>query len=279
MRFLAAIALTWITATTAAMANTGIPTDGAFGFQHAVTPIMERIVEFHDLLLWIIVPITLFVTALLAYVMVRYRAKANPVPSKNSHNTLLEVIWTGLPVLILMVISFYSFPLLYMSDEIPETDFTIKATGYQWYWGYEYPDHGVEQYLSNMIPEDEIVDGQERLLSVDYPLVVPLNATVRLQVTAADVIHNWAMPSFGSKIDAVPGRLNEIWFQVTELGTYYGQCSELCGRLHGYMPIEVRVVSQDIFDAWIAAEPGTDDANAILAQNTADRATRLAQLD
>ena len=279
MRFLAAIALTWITATTAAMANTGMPTDGALGFQHAVTPIMERITEFHNLLLWIIIPVTLFVTGLLIYVMIRYRAKANPVPSKNSHNTLLEVVWTALPVLILMVISFYSFPLLYMVDEIPETDFTIKATGYQWRWGYEYPDHGVEEYASYMVPTDELTGNQQRLLSVDTPLVVPVNATVRLQVTAADVIHNWAMPSFGTKIDAVPGRLNEVWFQVTELGTYYGQCSELCGKDHGFMPIEVRVVNQDVFDAWIAAGPESAEAQAILAQNDADRAVSLAQLD
>jgi cytochrome c oxidase subunit 2 len=278
MRFLTALVLS-LTATTAAFATPGLPTDGGLGFQEAVTPIMERVNDFHNLLLWIIVPITLFVMALLIWIIIRYNRKSNPVASKNSHNTLLEVIWTALPVLILIVISVFSFPLLYFQDEIPEADFTIKATGYQWYWSYEYPDHAVEEYFSSMIPDDEIGEGQYRNLSVDNPVVVPVNATVRLQVAAADVIHNWAMPSFGTKMDAVPGRLNETWFQVTQEGTFYGQCSELCGQFHSFMPIEVHVVSQDVFDAWIAAEPGTDESNAIIAEYEADRATRLAQLD
>ena len=279
MRFLTALVLTWMSVSTSALAEPGQPTDGGLGFQDAVTPIMADIHTFHNLLLWIIIPITIFVIVLLAYVVFRYNRKANPVPSKNSHNTLLEIVWTTLPVLILIVISFFSFPLLYLQDEIPEADFTIKTTGYQWYWSYEYPDHGVDEYFSNIIPEDQLQPGQVRNLSVDYPLVVPIDATVRLQVVAADVIHNWAMPSFGTKMDAVPGRLNETWFQVTQEGIYYGQCSELCGQFHAYMPIEVHVVSQDAFDAWIAAEPGTDESNAILAEYNADRATRLAQLD
>ncbi|MED5548271.1 MAG: cytochrome c oxidase subunit II [Pseudomonadota bacterium] len=279
MRFLTALVLTWTTAAAGALATPGQPTDGHLGFQPAVTPIMERVTSFHNILLWIIIPITLFVMGLLLWVMIRYNRKANPEASKNSHNTLLEVVWTAVPVMILIVISVFSFPLLYFQDEIPEADFTIKATGYQWYWGYEYPDHEVPQYISTMVAEEDLSEGQLRNLSVDYPVVVPVNAVVRLQVTAADVIHNWAMPAFGTKMDAIPGRINEAWFQVTEEGTYYGQCSELCGIRHAFMPIEVHVVSQDAFDAWVEAGPGSDEANAVIAEYSAARETRLAQLD
>ena len=257
----------------------GQPTDGNLGFQPAVTPIANRIHEFHDLLLWIIIPITLFVMGLLLWVIIRYNRKANPTPSKNSHNTLLEVVWTAVPILILVVIAIPSFPLLYFQDEIPEADFTIKAMGYQWYWSYEYPDQEVPEFFSNMVAEEDLQEGQLRNLSVDYPLVVPAGATVRLQVTAADVIHNWAMPAFGTKMDAIPGRINETWFQVEEEGIYYGQCSELCGIRHAFMPIEVHAVSQDTFDAWVEAGPGTDEANAVIAEYSAARETRLAQLD
>jgi cytochrome c oxidase subunit 2 len=279
MRFLTAIVLFWTTAAAGALATPGQPTDGALGLQPAVTPIMERVTEFHNLLLVIIVAISLLVMGLLVWVMIRYNRKANPVPSKNSHNTLLEVVWTALPVLILVLIAIPSFPLLYFQDEIPEADFTIKATGYQWYWGYEYPDHEVPEYISTMVPDDMIGEGQLRNLSVDYPVVVPVGATVRLQVTAADVIHNWAMPAFGTKMDAIPGRINEAWFRVDQEGTYYGQCSELCGTRHAFMPIEVHAVSQDTFDAWLEAGPGSDEANAVIAEYSAARETRLAQLD
>jgi cytochrome c oxidase subunit 2 len=279
MRFLTALVLTWTTAAAGALATPGQPTDGGLGLQPAVTPIMERVTSFHNILLWIIIPITLFVMALLLWVMIRYNRKANPEASKNSHNTLLEVVWTAVPVMILIVISVFSFPLLYFQDEIPEADFTIKATGYQWYWGYEYPDHEAPEYISSMVADEDLTGDQLRNLSVDYPLVVPVDATVRLQVTAADVIHNWAMPSFGTKMDAIPGRINETWFRVTEEGTYYGQCSELCGIRHAFMPIEVHVVSQDAFDAWVEAGPGSDEANAVIAEYTAARETRLAQLD
>lgn len=279
MRFLTALALTWMTAAAGAFATPGQPTDGNLGFQPAVTPIANRIHEFHDLLLWIIIPITLFVMGLLLWVIIRYNRKANPTPSKNSHNTLLEVVWTAVPILILVVIAIPSFPLLYFQDEIPEADFTIKATGYQWYWSYEYPDQEVPEFFSNMVAEEDLQEGQLRNLSVDYPLVVPAGATVRLQVTAADVIHNWAMPAFGTKMDAIPGRINETWFQVEEEGIYYGQCSELCGIRHAFMPIEVHAVSQDTFDAWVEAGPGTDEANAVIAEYSAARETRLAQLD
>jgi cytochrome c oxidase subunit 2 len=279
MRFLTALALFWTTAAAGAFATPGQPTDGGLNLQPAMTPIAERIRDFHDILLWIIIPITLFVMGLLIWVMIRYNRKANPTPSKNSHNTLLEVVWTAVPVLILVVIAVFSFPLLYFQDEIPEADFTIKATGYQWYWGYEYPDHEVAEFISTMVAEEDLAEGQLRNLSVDYPMVVPAGATVRLQVTAADVIHNWAMPAFGSKMDAIPGRINETWFQVAEEGVYYGQCSELCGIRHAFMPIEVHVVNQATFDSWVEAGPGSDEANAIIADYTAARQTRLAQLD
>ncbi|MHA6288963.1 cytochrome c oxidase subunit II [Maricaulis sp. CAU 1757] len=280
MRFLTALAIFWTAAAATALAATpGIPVDGGLGLQPAVTPIAERIGDFHTFVMWFIVPITLFVMGLLIWVMIRYNRKANPVPSKNSHNTVLEVVWTALPVLILIAISIFSFPLLYFQDEIPESEFTIKATGYQWYWGYEYPDQEVGEFISSMVPDEDIGEGQLRNLSVDYPLVVPVDTTVRLQVTAADVIHNWAMPAFGSKMDAIPGRINETWFHVQEEGVFYGQCSELCGIRHSFMPIEVHAVSQDVFDRWVAAGPGSDEANAVIAENTAARQTRLAQLD
>jgi cytochrome c oxidase subunit 2 len=270
----------------ASAALPGQPSPGSLGFQPAVTPIMERITSFNNALLIIVTIITLVVVGLLLYVMVRYRAKANPEPAKWSHNTLVEVIWTGIPVLILLGIAVPSFALLYFDErvpdgtgEIPAPAFTIKATGYQWAWGYEYPDQGVSEYRSNMIPDADIGEGQVRNLSVDNPIVIPVNTTVRLQVTAGDVIHNWAMPSFGTKVDAIPGRLNESWFHVYEEGTYYGQCSELCGTAHAFMPIEVRVVDQATFDAFIAAGPGSPEANELVYAYQAARETRLAQLD
>lgn len=292
MRFLTAFITSWTVLAAGAFAQAGQPSDGALGFQRAVTPVMEQTTNFHNLLLIIITAITLLVLALLLVVIFKFRASANPTPSTTSHNTLLEVLWTAVPVLILVVIAVPSFRLLYAQDVIPDGErqyygevieapaFTIKATGYQWYWGYEYADLGIGEYFSNMIPDDEIDAGagQLRLLSVDYPLVVPVGATVRMQVTAADVIHNWAMPSFGIKMDAIPGRLNETWFRADEEGTYYGQCSELCGLRHAFMPIEVRVVSQAEFDAWAAAAAEDPDAaNALLAQFETDRReTRLA---
>ena len=292
MRFLTAIFTSWVIFAAGAFAQAGQPTDGGLGFQRAVTPVMSEITDFHNLLLIIITVITLFVLGLLLWVIFKYRASANPVAKKFSHNTTIEIIWTAVPVLILVIIAIPSFRLLYAQDVLPDgtreyfgevidaPSVTIKATGYQWYWGYEYADIGIEEYTSNMIPDEDIDydAGQLRLLSVDYPLVVPVGATVRMQVTAADVIHNWAMPSFGIKMDGIPGRLNETWFRADEEGTYFGQCSELCGLNHAFMPIEVRVVSQAAFDAWAAA--AAEDpyaANQILAEYETDRrATRLA---
>lgn len=233
------------------------PQDWQMNFQPAVTPVMQEIESFHTLLLWVITIIAVFVLLLMLFVFVRFNSRANPEPQKFSHNTLIEVIWTGVPVLILMLIAVPSLRLLFLEDVIPEADFTIKATGYQWYWGYEYPDQGIGEYFANMVADEDLQEGQPRLLATDNAVVVPVGATVRVLVTGADVIHNWAMPPFGIKMDAVPGRINETWFRALEEGTYYGQCSELCGQRHAFMPIEVHVVSQDEFDSWVVEQGGT----------------------
>ncbi|MBT5048731.1 MAG: cytochrome c oxidase subunit II [Rhodospirillaceae bacterium] len=231
------------------------PVPWQLNLQPAVTPVMQKITEFHDLLLVIIILISIFVLILLGVTMWKFGAKRNPVPTTTTHNTMLEMLWTVVPVIILVVIAVPSFKLLYLSDVTPaKVDMTIKATGNQWYWTYEYPDHGKFSFDSNMIPDNELKPGQKRLLETDTVVVVPVNQTVRVQVTASDVLHAWAIPAFGVKIDGVPGRLNEIWFKATKEGTYYGQCSELCGVNHGFMPIRVDVVSKQKFDAWAAAQ-------------------------
>ena len=194
--------------------------------------------------------ITLVVLGLMVYVMLRFNAKANPEPSKTTHNTLVEVVWTVVPILILVIIAIPSFRLLYYQRVLPEADMTVKATGYQWYWGYEYPDHGGFAFDSLMLNDDERGD-QPRLLATDTAMVVPVNTTVRVIVTGADVLHSWAMPAFGVKMDAVPGRLNETWFRAEQTGTYYGQCSELCGIRHAFMPIRVEVVEPEAFASWV----------------------------
>jgi cytochrome c oxidase subunit 2 len=230
------------------------PRPWEIGFQPAATPVMQRIEDFHHLLLIIITLITLFVLVLLLIAIWKFNAKRNPVPTKTTHNTLLEMAWTVLPVIILVVIAVPSFKLLYYEDVIPKADMTIKATGHQWYWSYEYPDNGKISFDSLVVPDNQLKKGQPRLLTVDNPVVVPVNTTVRVIATGADVIHSWAVPSFGVKQDAVPGRLNETWFRVLKEGTYYGQCSELCGVNHGFMPIEVHVVSKDKFNSWVASK-------------------------
>ncbi|MEO1199432.1 MAG: cytochrome c oxidase subunit II [Pseudomonadota bacterium] len=247
------------------MLSTGVasaaqPVDWQINFQPAASPVMESIHWFHNFILIIITAITLFVLALLIYCIIKFNAKANPTPSKTSHNTMLEVAWTVVPVFILVIIAIPSFQLLYFEQTIPEADMTVKVTGYQWYWGYEYPDHENIDFLQFMLREDELEEGQPRLLAVDNNMIVPVGATVRVIVTAADVLHNWAMPAFGVKMDAVPGRLNETWFRADREGIYYGQCSELCGKDHAFMPIAVEVISQEAFETWaieqIAAKTG-----------------------
>lgn len=216
--------------------------------QDAATPVMENIISFHNLLLVIITVITLFVLALLIIVVVKFNAKSNPVPSKTTHNTLIEVAWTLIPVLILVAIAVPSFRLLFQQLDIPKADLTVKVTGKQWYWSYAYPDNGKFEFDS-LLAQDK----QPRLLGVDNEMVVPVNKVIRVQTTGADVIHAFAVPSFGIKIDSIPGRLNETWFKATKTGMYYGQCSELCGKDHAFMPIAVRVVNDQEFASWVEA--------------------------
>ncbi|TCT09951.1 cytochrome c oxidase subunit 2 [Tepidamorphus gemmatus] len=251
-RFAAVLATASAMATAATAALAQQPRDWQLGLQPAGSPVMESIISFHNMLLVIITLIVLFVLALLTYCILRFNAARNPVPSRTSHNTLLEVAWTVIPVLILVIIAIPSFRLLYFQMETPEPDVTIKTTGYQWYWSYEYPDHGIS-FDSLMLTDDELQPGQPRLLAVDNEMVVPVGKVVKLLVTAdpMGVIHSWTIPSFGSKVDAVPGRMNETWFRAEKTGVYYGQCSELCGRDHAFMPIAVRVVTQEEYEAWI----------------------------
>ena len=235
-----------------AWAALGQPVDWQLGLQDAGTPVMEDIVWFHDyLLLGIITAIALFVLVLLLIIMVRFNATRNPTPSRTTHNTLIEVLWTAIPVLILVVIAIPSFKLLFYQLNLPPADVTVKATGNQWFWSYTYPDNGNFEFNSILVPTDKLKPGQLRLLTVDNEMVVPVNKVVRVQTIGADVIHAFAVPSFGIKIDSVPGRLNETWFKATREGVYYGQCSELCGRDHAFMPIAVRVVTEQAFNAWV----------------------------
>ena len=219
--------------------------------QPARSPVMESLTSLHDGLLILITLITIFVLALLVICIVKFNAKANPTPSRTSHNTVLEVLWTVLPIVILVGIAIPSFKLLYFQDRAVDAEMTIKAIGNQWYWTYEYPDHGDITFDAVMLEDGERKEGQPRLLATDTTVVVPVDTRVRVLVTATDVLHAWAIPSFGIKIDGVPGRLNETWFQATEVGMYYGQCSELCGIRHGFMPIQLKVVSKDEFAAWV----------------------------
>jgi cytochrome c oxidase subunit 2 len=235
-----------------AWAALGHPVDWQLGMQDAGSPVMEDIVWFHDyLLLGIITAIALFVLVLLIIVMIRFNAGRNPTPSRTTHNTLIEVLWTAIPVLILVVIAIPSFKLLFYQLNLPPADLTVKATGNQWFWSYTYPDNGNFEFNSILVPDDKLKPDQPRLLTVDNEMVVPVNKVVRVQTIGADVIHSFAVPSFGIKIDSVPGRLNETWFKATREGVYYGPCSELCGRDHAFMPIAVRVVSEQQFNDWL----------------------------
>ena len=263
-----ASALMWDGAMHFAAAGTGEPSAWQLNLQGSVTPVMDAIHGLHNYLLVIITAITLFVLGLLIYVCVRFNAKANPTPSKTTHNTVLEVAWTVVPILILITIAIPSFRLIYFQREIPQADLTIKATGNQWYWSYEYPDQAGISFDSAMLTDAEAAEKNlPRLLATDNEVVVPTGKIVRLIVTAGDVIHGWTIPSFGAKIDAIPGRLNEEWFKVEKDGIYYGQCSELCGKDHAFMPIMVRAVPQADFDAWAAKAKaaGVEEANKMFA--------------
>ena len=256
----------------------GQPTPGGIDMQPGVTQLREDAIWFHNIILMpLITIISLFVLGLLLWVVVRYNKRANPVPAKWSHNTPIEIIWTVVPVMILVVISVFSFKLLFAYNDMPKPDLTIKATGYQWYWGFEYPDQKVGEFISNILPEDQaIARGEPYKLAVTEPLVVPVNKVVRVQVTGADVIHAFAVPAFGIITDAVPGRLNETWFKADRIGTYYGNCRELCGVDHAFMPIEVKVVSQAEFDAWIAKKGGSVAGAAPAPAPPTDAATPAA---
>lgn len=235
-----------------------VPEPWGINFQAAASPTMEKVHEFHHLLLWIIIGIVVFVSALLLIIIFRFSEKRNPNPSKTSHNTLLEVVWTAIPVLILVVIAIPSFRLLYYSDKTPDPEMTIKVTGHQWYWSYEYPDHGGISFDSYMIRDEDLKpeDRSLRLLKVDNEVVLPVGTRIQVLVTAQDVIHSWAMPALGVKKDAIPGRMNETWLQIDRPGTYYGQCSEICGTGHAYMPVAIRAVSKEDFAAWVKEKGG-----------------------
>src|SRR5271163_3766723 len=251
-----AVAGTAFLACGTAFAELGQPAPWEYKLQGSVTEVMDYITWFHNWLFVLITLITLFVLALLAIVVVKFNAKANPIPSRTTHNTLIEVAWTLIPVLILVSIAVPSFRLLFEELDVPKADLTVKATGKQWYWSYAYPDNGKFEFDS-LLAQDK----QPRLLGVDNEMVVPVNKVIRVQTTGADVIHSFAVPAFGIKIDAIPGRLNETWFKATKTGMFYGQCSELCGKDHAFMPIAVKVVSDQDFAAWV------EDAKKKFASN------------
>jgi cytochrome c oxidase subunit 2 len=234
-------------------AGIGQPEDWQISMQQAVTPLAREMQSFHTELMWIITAIVLFVLALIVVVVVRFNEKANPTPSKTSHNTAIEIAWTVVPVLVLLLIAIPSFRLLRNQLVIPKADITIKTTGHSWYWSYEYPadQGGGFQFDANIVEQADLKPGQPRLLTTDNEVVVPVNKVVRLQTTSADVIHSWGVPSLGFTMDAVPGRLNEIWFKIEREGVYYGQCRELCGQRHAYMPIMVRAVSDAEYATWL----------------------------
>ncbi len=235
----------------AAHAGFGQPSPWQTGLQQADTTEMNALVAFNDSLMLLIIAIAGLVFALLVIAMVRFNKYVHPTPSKRMGNLPLEVTWTVVPFLIVLVMIYFSYGLLFFEEDIPKSDITVKATGHQWYWHYGYPDHGIK-YASEMLPDAARKPGQPRLLAVNNDLVVPVNKIVRVQVIGADVIHSFAVPSFGIKVDAVPGRLNETWFKATRTGMYYGQCSELCGMNHSFMPIAIRVVSDKEFTEWLA---------------------------
>jgi len=245
------------------------------GLQQPVTPTMEHITAFHNLMMVVIFLVAGLVTVLLLFVIYRFSEKRNPTPSKTTHNTLVEVIWTAIPVIILVIIAIPSFKLLYYTDRVENPDMTIKAIGQQWYWSYEYPDNGNFTFDATMVDDEDLKDGQPRLLTTDNMVVVPVDTKVRLLITASDVLHSFAVPAFGVKLDAVPGRINETWFEVTKKGVYYGQCSEICGAGHSYMPIAIKAVSKADFAQWVESakkefarvdEPEPEPAPARLAQ-------------
>ncbi len=233
----------------------GIPENWQMWYQDAASPVMERVNEMHIMLMWIITPILIFVTAILAVTLYRFREKKNPKPSKTTHNVPLEIIWTLIPVIIVGAIAFPSIKLIYFMDKTEKAEMTVKVIGHQWYWEYDYPDHDIS-FDSFMLNRDQLKEGQIRNLDVDKQVVLPVDTNVRILATSVDVLHSWAVPSFGIKQDTIPGRIRETWVRINKPGIYYGQCSELCGKDHGFMSIAVRAVSKEDFEAWVKAEGG-----------------------
>jgi cytochrome c oxidase subunit 2 len=221
------------------------------GFQVPATPTMEKIHALYYFMLAILTVIVIFVAALMIYVLLKFNAKANPTPTKTSHNVTLEILWTAIPVVLLTIIAVPTFKIIYFASEVPEAELTLKVVGHQWYWSYEYPDNGGIAFDSYMIQDKDLKPGQKRLLDVDNRVVLPAKTIIRIQVTGGDVIHSFAVPSFGIKTDAIPGRVNETWIKVDNPGVYYGQCSELCGAQHAFMPIAVEIVSKEDFQKWL----------------------------
>jgi cytochrome c oxidase subunit 2 len=236
-----------------ALAGLGQPTPWEIGMQDAASPVMADIISFHNFVLWIITAITIFVLALLLIIIYRFNSRRNPTPTRTTHNTPIEIIWTIVPVIILVLIAIPSFRLLFTELDVPTPDLTVKATGKQWYWSYAYPDNGNFEFDSLLVAEKDLQPGQPRLLTVDNEMVVPVNKVVHVLVTGADVIHSFNVPSFGIRIDAIPGRVNETWFKATKEGLFHGQCSELCGKDHAFMPVTVHVMNENDFNTWVAA--------------------------
>ena len=264
-RLAAAMPFAWVASAPAQeMEIVGAPSDWQWGFQLPSSPIMERVASFYDV--WLL-PMMLFISglvlALMLYILLRFNRRANPEPSRNTHNAALEAVWTLVPVVILIAIAIPSLRLLYYQERIPETEMTLKVTGHQWYWSYEYPDHGGISFDALMVEDADLQEGQPRLLTTDRQVYLPVDTGIRVQVTSEDVIHAWALPAAGVKMDAVPGRLNEMWLEIDRPGVYYGQCSELCGQLHGFMPIEVVAVERDRFDDWVAERQAALDGPAV----------------
>ncbi len=251
----------------------GQPKNWEFGFQTPASPVKEQMEAFHNHLLVPLITITtVFVLALLVWVVIRYNRHVNPNPSKTTHNTMLEIVWTVIPVVILVLMVVPSMKLLYTADRTHDAEMTLNIKGYQWYWGYEYPDHGGVAFNANLVPEEDLKknnDPRPRLLATDNPVVLPVDTNIRLLITAADVLHSWAVPSFGVKLDAVPGHTNETWVRIDKPGIYYGQCSELCGTNHGFMPIEINAVSKERFAQWIRAQENGKMPEDIKAEKAA----------
>ena len=263
----------WVFGTIGTAFSAGLAEPWQMWFQPAASPIMERIIEFHDLIFVFEVSIVLLVLGLMAYIIIRFNSKSNPVPSKTTHNTILEVAWTAVPLLILIIIAVPSMKLLYYADRIEDSEMTLKVIGSQWYWSYEYPDNGGFSFDSVIIEDEDLKPGQPRLLSVDNSVVLPAGTNIRLLFTATDVIHSWAVPSLGLKLDAVPGRVNESWIRINSEGDYYGMCSELCGINHGFMPIHIKAVSKADYAAWV------EKAKQEFADQNANATVRVAETD